>query len=421
MKNKAILVSFITLFAIVFALSTVIASEVQICGLTVDVNDVDVSSSSVTAAGEVSDTVPVTVEFTACDNATDVRVKVYIEGYKDEISAETSRFHIVDGSTYIKRFSLQLPSSMDLDHLTEELSLLVRISAKGEVVKIDGGDSEKSYAIKMQRGLYNLNILSVDAPQEVSVGTTIPIDIVLENNGNERLDNVYVRVSIPDLGIERKVFVGDVSPNVEENYDYIVDSTSKRIYVSIPRNVVPGIYNVDIEAYNYDASTKVQKKLIISGAQTGIIPTATSKTIAIGEETTFDIVLVNPNDRMVVYSLTPEESKGLIIELSESVVALPADSSKTVQVKVKATNSAEEGTYLVTINVNSESGLVKQISFSANVEKTSGSIISGTKPNSVLILTVILAIIFVVLLIVLIVLLTKKPAEAEELGETSYY
>lgn len=416
MKNKAILVSFITLFAIVFALSTVLAVSNSVDYLTIDdvvVNDISVIHD--TAAGEVSDTVPVTIEFTALDDATDVKVKVYIEGYKDEISAETSRFHIVNGSTYIRRFSLQLPSSVDLDGLTEGLNLLVRISAKGEE------SFEESYPIEMQKNLYNLNILSVDTSQEVTAGTTIPFDIVLQNNGNERLDNVYVKVSIPDLGIERKIFVGDVSPNAEDNYDDIVDSESKRIYVSIPRNAVPGIYNVDVEAYNYDTSIKVQKKLIISGAQTGIIPTATSKTIAIGEETTFDIVLVNPNDRMVVYSITPEESKGLIITLSESVIAIPADSSKTVQVKVKATNSAEEGTHLVTLNVNSESGLVKQVIFSANVEKTSGSVIGGSKSNSVLILTVILAIIFVVLLIVLIVLLTKKPAEAEEFGETSYY
>lgn len=412
MKNKAILVSFITLFAIVFALSAVIASNVPICGLTVEVNDVE----TYPIAGEVSDTVPVEVQFMACDDATDVRVKVYIEGYKDEISAETSRFHIVNGSTYIKRFSLQLPSSMDLDDLTEELSLLVRISAK------DYASVEEPFAINMQRELYGLNILSIDMSEEATAGTTIPMDIVLENNGNDRLDNVYLKVSIPDLGIVKKVFVGDMKPLIDEDESNdIGDSTDKRIYISIPRNAVSGIYNVEVEAYNYDASAKVQGKLIVSGAQAGIIPTATSKTIAIGEETTFDVVLVNPNDRMVVYSLTPEESEGLIITLSESVVALPADSSKTVQVKVKATNSAEEGTHLVTINVNSESGLVKQVSFSANVEKTSGSVISGSKPNSVLILTVILAIIFVVLLIVLIVLLTKKPAEAEELGETSYY
>jgi len=415
MKNKAILVSFIALFAIVFALSTIVASEVQICDMTVEVNDEIVVSSGVTYAGEVSETIPVEVKFTACEDASDVRIKVYIEGYKNEISDETARFHIVNGSTYVKRFSLKLPSSMDLDELTESLKLLVRISAKGKE------SAEEAYSIKMQRELYGLNILSVDTSDEVTAGTTIPLDIVIENNGNERLDNVYLKVSIPDLGISKKVFIGDMDVVDEEDKDSLSDSESKRIYVSIPRNAASGIYNAEIEAYNYDASTKVQAKLAVSGAQTGIIPTATSKTIAIGEETTFDLVLVNPNNRMVVYSLTPSEAKGLIIEINEPVVAVPADSSKTVKVKVKATNSAEEGTHLVTIEVNSESGLVKQVSFSANVEKTGSSAITGAKSNSVLILTVVLAIIFVVLLIVLIVLLTKKPAESEEFGETSYY
>ena len=46
---------------------------------------------------------------------------------------------------------------------------------------------------------------------------------------------------------------------------------------------------------------------------------------------------------------------------------------------------------------------------------------SSVTANGVLILTVVLVIIFVVLLIVLIVLLTRRPAETEEFGETSYY
>jgi len=411
MKNKAILVSFIALFAIVFALNTVIAASNSVDWLTIE--DVEVNDISVvdhTAAGEVSRTVPVEIEFTADRDVDDVRVKVYIEGYKDEISDSTSRFHIVNGSTYIKRFSLELPSSMDLDDLTEDLSLLVRISAKEEI------SFEDEYPLVMQKNLYSLNILSVEMGSEVIAGSTFPIDVVLQNNGNERLDNVYIKVSIPDLGIERKVFFGDISPDAEIDYDDIVDSANKRIYLAVPRNAIPGIYKIEIEAYNYDTSTTAEKKVVISGAQTGILPTVTSKAIAIGEETTFDVVLVNPNDRMVVYSLTPEESAGLIVDVQEPIVTVAADSSKTVQVRVKATSSAEEGTHLVTINVNSESGLVKQVDFSVNVEKE-----TAAKANSVLILTVILAIIFVVLLIVLIVLLTKKPAEAEELGETSYY
>ena len=306
-----------------------------------------------------------------------------------------------------------MPSSLDLDEDPEDLSLLVRISAKGE-------DSvETSYDIAMQKDLYSLNIMSVESPGTVVAGDVIPLDVVLQNNGGERLDNVYVQASIPDLGISRKVFFGDMSPNEESDYDDIIDSTSKRIYLTLPRNAVPGIYILEVEAYNYDTSVTVEKKIVVSGAETSILPSVTSKTISMGEEASFDLVLINPNDRMVVYSLTPEESTGLIVNIEEPVVAVSADSSRTVKVNVKATSSAEEGTHLVTVDVNSETGLVKQVSFSVNVEED--GVTTVAKSNSVLVLTIVLAIIFVVLLIILIVLLTKKPAETEEFGETSYY
>ena len=420
MRNKTTLVMFVAFFAIVLTLSSVLANTTNIVTLNeVKINDVVAASDgSVTVAGQVSEVVPVYVEFTACSDYQDVKVKVYIEGYKEDISASTDRIHIVDGSRYIERFSLKLPSSMDLDHLTEGLSLVVRVSAKGE-------DSvEKTYAIKMQRNLYSLGFLSVDAPQQITAGSSVPVDVVLENNGNERLDNVYVRASIPELGVEGKVYFGDLGPNPEEDADYydeINDARSKRIYLAIPRNAAQGVYNLEVEAYNYDTSQTVTKKIVVGSVESGVLPTVTGKTIAPGKETTFDVVLVNPSDKLMVYSITPKEAKGLIVTVEEPVVALSSDSSKTVKVNVKAADSAEEGTHIVTIDVNSESGLVKQVSFNVNVEKN-GSSITTTKTSAVMVLTVILVIIFVVLLIVLIVLLTRRrPTEPEEFGETSYY
>ncbi len=423
MKNKAILVSFIALFAMIFALSTVIASEVDITINDVIVNDVSIDGP--TAAGYVSDTVPVEIKFTANEDVSDVRVKVYIEGYKDEVSDSTSRFHIVEGSSYIKRFSLRLPSSTDLDDLTEDLTLLVRVSAK------EKDSFEELYAIRMQRNLYSLNILSIETIEKVASGSIVALNVVLENNGNDRLENVYAKASIPELGIESlKVYFGDIDPQDETEIEYDdseewkdldrEDSVRKKIYLSIPRNAIPGTYNIEVEAYNYDTTVTEKKQIVIGSTQTGIYPSVMSKAISIGEDTTFDIPLVNYGNRMVVYSLTPEESQGLIIEVEQPIVTVSADSSEIVKIRVKATQSAEEGTHLVTINVNTESGLVKKVTFTVNVEESGIT----SKPNSVLILTVILAIVFVVLLIILIVLLTKKPAEAEELGEggeTSYY
>ncbi|MBS3075987.1 hypothetical protein J4429_06050 [Candidatus Pacearchaeota archaeon] len=408
------MVSIIALFAMVFALNTVMAADI-VNNIEVEVNGVEASETSPSVAGFVSSTVPIEVQFTAADDVSDVRVRVYIEGYKDEIYEITPRFHIVNGSRYVESFSLKLPSTMDLEDLTERVTLYVTISAKGEV------SVEKGYVIEMQRDLYSLNILSVDAPETATAGSTIAIDVVLQNNGNKRLDNTYVKASISGLGVERRVYFGDLIPTEDQDENDLDDAVNKKLYLTLPRNAAAGIYNLELEAYNYDTSTIAKKKIVISDVETGVLPSLSSKTVLIGQETSFDVVLVNPNDKMVVYTLTPAQSEGLTINVEEPVVAVSAGSSKTVKVNVKATNSAAEGSHTVTIDVASDSGLVKKVNFNLNVEK---SAVTGTLPagnNVVLILTVILVIIFVVLLVVLIVLLTRKPAEPEEFGETSYY
>ena len=318
MKNKAILVSIVALFAIVLTLNAVIASEVTINDVVVN----DISVDGITAAGFVSDNVPVEVQFTSNADLDDVKVKVYIEGYKNEISDTTSRFHTINGSTYLKRFSLELPSSLDLDLDTEELTLLVRISAKGMV------SEETPYVIRMQRDTYGLSVLSIDTEDKVAAGSVLALDVVIKNLGSDRLDDTYVRASIPELGISKRVYFGDIESVEDADYDEIRDSLNKRVYLAIPADAISGIYNVEVEAYNYDAIVTASKRVIVSG-----------------------------------------------------------------------------------IDASAEGEDVQDVEDADDAESN----------NAVLILTVILAIIFVVLLVVLIVLLTKRPAEIEEFGETSYY
>ena len=410
------LVSFVAVFAILVAMSTVSAYEDFVTIDEVEVNDVTIEDG-ILFSGDVDEVLPVRVHFTANTDASDVRVRVYIEGYRDEISVSSSRFHVINGTSYVKKFSIKLPSTFDLDDLSEDVNLVVRISAKGE-------DSvEISESILVQRNSYSLEILSVDTPQRIVAGSILPVDFVVENNGNERLDNVYVRASIPELGIERSVYVRDLERIPEEDLNSIRDTESRRIYLDIPRDAALGNYALEVEAYNYDTNTKVRKNIMIEDVKTEIVPVTTGKTVAVGSETTFDIVLINPSERSVVYTITPSEvSKGLVVEIEEPVVVVPRDSSKTVKVRVRATDSASEGTYIVGVNVNSESGLVKQVKFSVNVNDDSRITTPiGRNVSAITVITVILVIIFVVLLIVLIVLLTKKSEEPEEFGETSYY
>ena len=417
MKSKAIMVSFIALFAITFALSTVVAQGF------VDVTDVEFNGVSMSLddvanaiAIDASDSVPVEVKFNSNADVEDVRVKVYIEGFKNDIEDETSRFLILDGNTYVKRFTLKMPSTEDFDDLDDSLELLVRVSAKGEA------SQEISIPLTVQRELHSLNLLSIDLSDVVVAGNSVAVDVVVENNGYDRLDNIYVKASIPGLGVSRKVYAGDLNPVVDSNDDDINDAVVKRVYLTIPNNAAPGNYEIEVEAYNYDASITAVGRVVIEDVQGGVLPSATSRTIGPGQETNFDLVLVNPSNRMIVYTIMPEETKGVLVDVSDSVVAVGADSSRTVKVKVRATENADEGTYIATVNANTDTGVAKQVSFSVSVEEASnvtGSTMGTT--NNTVVLTVVLVIIFVVLLIILIVLLSKRPAETEEFGETNYY
>ena len=418
MKSKTILVTLMALFVLAFAINVVTATDfaelelVKVNGVSLALND-----DTQTYIGQVEDTVPVFVQFKALEDIDEnVKVTVYMDDYDVEIEdTEILRTPLENGvSGYTARLSLKFPSSLDLDNdLSEDTKLYVRFKAHGHE------SFETAYTIKMSKDLESLNILSVETPQGITAGNSFAVDVVVENNGHLRLDDVYVKVSIPELGVEKKVYIGDLHSEQDGDYEEIRDTLNKKVYLTLPRNAIPGSYELEVEAYNYDATVSKTKTIVLGDVQTGVLPGTMTQTIAAGEEATFSMVLVNPNNRMVVYAITPETTEGLIVDVTEPIVTIPADSSRTVTVKVKATDSIDEGTHVVTVNANSETGSVKPVTFTLSVEEGKNSRVAGST-DPVVIWTVVLVIVFVVLLVILIVLLTKRPEESEEFGE-SYY
>lgn len=406
--EKAILVSILAIFVL---LAATCVSAVSVEGLTesfeLTVNGAEVTGPSMgIEAGKI---VNLKVVFQATEPGIehDVKLKAWIDGYRSDISDSTGRFELVEGRVYSRYLSLEVPSDIDL---TEEYNLIVRLSNKDK-------SFQKEYDLTLQRESYNLEILCVEIPQKTTPGSRIAVDVVLKNRGMHELEDIFAIARIADLGVERKIYFGDLTPEDECDDCDNEDSAERTIYLSIPDDAKSGVYALEVEAYNVDSEHTVKKNLIISGEGeiSEVLSGVTSRAIEIGKEVSYDLVIVNSGNKLKVYSLTPEEAKGLIVEV-EPLVTVPADSSQTVKVKVRATESAEEGTHLVGINIESDGELVKQVSFSANVEKP-----TREARSSVVVLTIILAIVFVVLLIILIVLLTRKPAALPESEETSYY
>jgi len=411
MKRNLLMIPFV---AVATLMIVVFASAGLTDGVDTEFNGVELFEGSSNAmSGAVGDVVPVRVTFDADEDMSDVKVKVYMEGHRDDVSASTSRFDIEDGVTYTKLLSLRLPS--DSNELSEDYVLYVEVVSKNDRTIME-------YDIKVQRESYTLEVLTADYSSKISAGDVVPVSVVIKNNGYDRLDDVYVKVSIPALGVSARGYVGDLVSTEDcvlfedENDNVVVDNcddddedtVEEVVYLKIPGNAEAGVYEFEIEVYNRDAEAVVTKLISVGdSASTMVLAAAKNKDLNAGETVIYDLVIVNSADDVKVFNI--ESVSGDVLSVSvPSVITVGPDSSETVAVAVTANSGADIGTYTFSVSVDG-----KQTVFGANVvgEGVSASVVA---------LTVVLVIIFVVLLAVLVVLLTRKEKPIEEV-ETSYY
>lgn len=402
MNTKTLMVALIAVVS-VFMLGLT-SALVDSSSTTVNLNGVDVVvggvESTTSLAGFAGDMVPVKVTFAANENASDVKIKVEVYGGSEEYSDSTARFNVVSGSVYTKLLNVQLPKNMD--ETTEDLFLKIRVYSP---------DSEynKEYKIAMQRNSYQLGMLSVDYDSSVSAGDTVPVSVVVTNNGFENSEDGFVTVTIPELGVSAKGYFGDLVAveSCEDDCDN-TDSAQKVVSLKIPATAKDGTYDMVVKVYDADSTTTVTKQIRVSAStDTQLVSAVKSQDIRAGETKTFEMILVNSASKVMVYNLNAVSGSDLSVSVP-SVVTVDAGSSKVVQVTVTASDDAKKGVYPFTVEANGQT-----VVFNANVTGQSVS-------YSAIALTVVLVIIFVALLVVLAVLLTRKSKPVEEV-ETSYY
>jgi hypothetical protein len=403
MNTKRLLVSLCTFAIALFLVATVSAtSNIANDGSTsIEVDGMNIASHPSVIAGE---TVNVKVTFTANVSATDVRVKVELEGDKVNEYVVSTSFDVEAGHSYQKILTVKVPFELK-DVQSADLDLNV---------KIWNGDNKNEYSdtLRVQRPSYNPVVKSISVSQTVVAGKTLPVDFVLKNMGYNDLEDVYVTVSIPELGVKKTAYFGDLvyqktcTEDCEED-----DTVSGRLYVEVPYSAKAGTYDLEVEVTNDDVTSTFAKQVAIENDFTNnVIVSTSSKTVAVGENAEFTLLLVNPTDSLKIYKVVTGSSSEVTSSTDDAVVAVPAGSSKTVTVTAKAESAGE---YKFDVNVFTGEKLTDTVTFSLKAEAKSVS-------NPIVVLTVVLAIIFLVLLIVLIVLLGKKPRKTEEFGE-SYY
>lgn len=388
MNFKKLLVSFVMLISTLFLLSTVIAIDGRVTHTaTITIDDVDATTASV-IAGEL---VTIEVTFTAEENASDVEVRIELEGDKVDVEGRTALFDVIKDKTYKKSMVLRVPFELQED-VSDNLWFNLEIKGKNVVSYTD------SFKLSVQRPSYNVDFMSVNTGQVIEAGKSFPVDIVIKNTGFNKLDDLYITVSIPELEIERTVYAGDlvqIKENTEDEDDE--DTVSVTVRLTIPYGTAEGIYSLEVEATNNDMKLNKVKQIFVKND-------FSSRVIVSGDQ----LILLNPTNNLMALKLIPEVPEGVSVSLSENVVVIPAGSSRAVT--VSATGSQEYKINVFTMNGE----------FVESVTLTATSTSAGN--NVVTVLTAILLVVFLVLLAVLVVLVTKKPnnKKEEEISE-SYY
>jgi hypothetical protein len=417
MNTKKILVSLCTIAIALFLVATVSAinsdADVVVPALVgheisahtvITIDGVNVMDNVSVNAG---DTITVKVMFTASATSTEpITVSAEIEG--NNVPAESAPFDVRLGQTYTKTLRLEVPSNLkDLKDNTFKDDLTLDVI-------IGNGDLESTYknlVLMVQRPSYNPVVKSITTAQTIQAGETIPVDIVLKNLGYNDLNDLYVTVGISALGVEQTSYFGDLvtiedcTSDCEEK-----DTVSGRIFLEVPYTAKAGVYTLEVKVANDDVLASFARQVIVKNELSdNVIVTSTDKTVAVGENAEYTLLLINPTNSLKVYKVIAETTGEVSSNVDNSVVAVPAGSSKTVTVSA---NAKQEGDYSFDVNVFSGDTFVSKVTLNLKAE--------GKTVSPIVVLTVILAIIFLVLLVVLIVLLGKKPQKSEEFGE-SYY
>ncbi len=406
MRAKNLRVFFLAIVSVLFSVALASAAplaniySVEVDGMYALDNDVSV------VAG---DTIQVKVFFEALEDASNVRVEAELEGKKIDVTDKTTRFDVEQDHIYRKALSLEIPNELK-DEVSEDFTMTIKIWNSEY-------KSEREMTVRVQRPTFDADVMAITTDQRVKAGDILPVDVAVRNVGYNELEDLYVKLSIPELGIEKTSYFGDVVAREcydEEGYcdEDDEDVIEGRFYLKIPYDARAGVYELVASVDNHDLDKSESIKIIIENdfSESNVIATEISKNFAVGVDAEYFLIVANPTDNLKVYRIVTDSSKGISVKADQSVVAVPAGSSRTVKVTA---NADSQGTYNFDVNVFSGESLVSKTTLSANVSGTS----FGTP---IAVLTIILAIVFLVLLVVLIVLLGKKPEKQEEFGE-SYY
>jgi len=398
---------------LILVLLSILAVAATVSAVPITVNSVEVNGKELvdnkTRIYERTDELDVSVDFEASEDVDNVRVRVQVEGFEDDLLEEASDlFDMKADRVYEEDFTIDLPSKMDRDNYR----LTVTISARGQSPVI------QEFDIEVDTSRHALAITDIDFhPQgQVKAGSSLIATVEVENRG-QKPEDVEVSIRIPDLGVGDEDEIDDLDPDDDKN--------SEELWIKIDKCVEPGTYDVVVKAESgrAEATETVQIEIVDGGLcapdkKTVLTIGSALNQVKAGERAVFPVTLANEGSVTEAYSVVAEgvNEWGTAQVTPESVVQVGAGSSSTLFVYVTPDRDTEEGEHLFTLTIKSGEEVLKQVALSVDVVESSGSALKALEVG-----LVVLVVILVVLGLIIGFTRMKGKDNEEEVDEGQTY
>ncbi|MEM4215318.1 MAG: hypothetical protein QW484_03075 [Candidatus Pacearchaeota archaeon] len=373
-----------------------------------------------TPALERDSQLSVKVVFKSNKDLSNVKLHVWLNGYREEIEARTTEFDVFRGNLYSKTLVLDIPHDIDARVL---YTLYAKIESNHELTGVD----EAKIDMSVQRIANVLDILSIDlydhqnyyrgvcgqCTSTFNAGSTLYVDVVVKNRGNHKAEDVYLKVSIPELGISRNVYVGDIE--AYDGYGKVEDT--EKVTIALPLPNTEGTYTLEIKAYNTEVSDKETRTIVVEKQlerNIQIMPQITEVKSNKGSTATYSLFITNIGETSENFIIEVLGTEGwATATVVPATFRLNSGESKIVTINLEIDKDAESRIYPFTVRVK-YGNEAKQYNFSANV--------SGTAFDWKIFLMIVGIVLAVVIIVLLVITLIKQNKTTEEKPELeSYY
>jgi len=367
----------------------------------VEFDATDINNGEIYAPVYLDSTLEVVVEWKGSENLSET-VEAKIEVEFDGEDQDTQYFDVKAnhiGSTSV--FEIEVSDDEDLVGLQnlkitmkdKEGNFDVEATIKLDIVKED--NLVEIYDVNFQNGL------------QLNAGEIFTASVGLSNEGYENEEDVYVKMSIPALGLATRTDRFDLYTQKNSD-DEEYTKLHKQMFMQLPLNVPSGVYDVYFTVYFNDGDDVKESvySLIVGSGQaydSQITMDSDYQVTSAGKAIVYKILFDNPN---VDYDV---EVTGLNFGTYE--VRTEDD---TAYVFVSVDEDANDGEYNFTVAVKAGSNVLEEFDVTTKVTEGNSDVSYSSVKQG---LEIGFAVLLVILVILGIILVAKRLGKGDEIEE----